>query len=200
VARWKLRSTRVVYENAYVRAYEDILRTPRGAMFTSFRLDSPRFACVVPVTRRGTIVFVRNYRPAVSAAVLELPGGRIEPGETPRTTARRELEEETGFRPGSLSPLGWFYPAPARLMTRGYLFLGRGLERGTRALDPTEDMRNIELPIARAYREMRAGRFHDGITMAGLALAEPFLARSSDLARSKRLIPRVAGRGRSGVG
>lgn len=197
---WKRTATRLVYENPYVRAYEDILRTPRGARFTSFRLDSPKFAVIVPVSDRGTIVFVRNYRPAVSVAVLELPGGRVEPGEAPGAAARRELEEETGFRPRDLTSLGWFFPSPSRMMSRGYLFLGRGLRPGTRNLDPTEDLENVELPIERAYRDLHAGKFHDGGTIAGLALAEPYLRGPSRPSRSKRLIPRVAGRHRSGVG
>jgi ADP-ribose pyrophosphatase len=200
VTGWKRRSTRVVYENPYVRAHEDILSTPSRATFTSFRLDSPNFSIVVPATDRRTLVFVRNYRPAVSTAVLEFPGGRIEPGEPPRVAARRELEEETGFRARSLTSLGWFFPSPARMMTRGHLFLARGLDVGTRTLDPTEDMENVEVPIERAYRDLRAGKFHDGGTMAGLALAEPYLGGRPGSARSKRLIPRVAGRGRSGVG
>jgi ADP-ribose pyrophosphatase len=200
VTGWRRTSTRIVYENPYVRAHEDILRTPRGARFTSFRLESPRFSCVVPVTHDGRIVLVRNYRPAVHTAVLELPGGRVEPGETPGAAAARELEEETGYRAGRLTPLGWFYPSPARMTSRGFLFLGRPLRAGHRRLDVTEDLENVELPIERVYRDLRAGRIHEAGTMAGLALAEPYLRRPSRAARSKRLIPRVAGRGRSGVG
>jgi ADP-ribose pyrophosphatase len=189
-----------VYQNPYVRAHEDILRTPRGGTFTSFRLDSPSFAIVVPLTTDGKIVFVRNYRPSVSAYVLELPGGRIEPGEPKERTARRELAEETGYRARRLVELGWFYPSPARMMSVGHVFLARGLRAGRRRLDVTEDMRNVEIPVELAYRNLRSGRFHDGGAMTGLALAEPTLRGLSRTIRSKTLIPRVAGRGRSGVG
>jgi ADP-ribose pyrophosphatase len=200
VTGWKRTSTRIVYENPFVRAHEDILRTPRGARFTSFRLDSPSFALIVPVTDAGRFVFVRNYRPAVSARVLEFPGGRIEPGEPPLAAARRELEEESGFRAKEFRRLGWFYPSPSRMMSRGTVYLARGLRPGRRHLDPTEDMENVEWPIERAYRELRAGRIHDAGTVVSLALAEPLVRAPSKNARSKRLIPRVAGRVRSGVG
>jgi ADP-ribose pyrophosphatase len=200
VPKWKRTATRVVYENPYVRAHEDILRTPRGATFTSFRVDSPSYAIVVAVTEAGSILFVRNYRPAVTAYVLELPGGRIEPGEPPVRTARRELEEETGYRGRALVELGWFYPSPARMMSVGRVFLARRVTAGRRHLDVTEDMQTVEVPVERAYRELRAGKFHDANTMTGLALAEPYLRGPSRTVRSKPLIPRVAGRLRSGVG
>ena len=189
-----------MYRSEYVEVYEDLLTTPRGASFTNLRLVTPPFACVVPVTEDGRIVFVRNHRPSVGGALLELPGGRAESGETPIAAARRELEEETGYRVRRLRPLGWFYPSPARLTARGYLFLGQGLRPGTRNLDETEDIRNVLVPVADAYRRWSAGKFHDAGTVIGLALAERFLRRNSSRARSKRLIPRVAGRHRSGVG
>jgi ADP-ribose pyrophosphatase len=200
VGAWIRESTKRVYRNPFMEAHEDRYRTPNGRTLTSFRLESPPFACVVPVTDAGTIVFVKNYRPVIGGYLLEIPGGRLEPHERPREGARRELEEETGYRAGELLRLGWYYPSPARLTSRGTLFLGRKLRHGRRRPDATEDLETVEIPVAQAYQRWRRGEIHDAAGQIGLGLAEPLLFGTRRAARSKRLIPRVAGSHRSGVG
>jgi len=190
----------MVYRNEFVSAHEDILMTPRGGTMAFLRLVSPSFACAVPVTEDGKIVFVREYRPALGTTLLEIPGGRIEPGEEPRHAARRELEEETGYRAGALTSLGWFYPSPVRSGSRAYLFLARSLRAGTSHPEVTEELRTVEIPVADAYERLRQGRIHAPAASIGLSRAGPFLEGPRIAPRSKRLIPRVAGSGRSGVG
>lgn len=200
VGAWVRRSSKLVYRSPFVEAREDRYRTPNGKTITHFRLVSPSFACVVPVTDNGRIVFIRHFRPAIGKHLLEIPGGRLEPGERPREGARRELEEETGYRAGELTPLGWYYPSTARLTNRGMLFLGRKLRPGRRCPDGTEDLETVEVPLERAYQQWRRGAIHHAAALIGLALAEPLLFGNRRVARSKRLIPRVAGSLRSGVG
>lgn len=181
-------------------AHEDVLQTPDGATMAHLRLVGPSFAAVVAVTDDDKVVFVRNYRPVLRAALLEIPGGLAEPGEAPSETARRELAEETGYLAGELVPLGWYYPAPSRSVSRGHLFLGRKLRTGTRHPDATEEMRTEEVPVRLAYRRLRQGRIRNPSTFIGLSLAERWLLNSPTAPRSKRLIPSVAGPARSGVG
>src|ERR1051326_1975857 len=69
-------------------------------------------AAAVAVDDAGQVLLVRQLRPAVGAAVLELPAGLIDPGEAPIDTARRELEEETGYAAGVVEPLVAFYTSP----------------------------------------------------------------------------------------
>ena len=106
MAAWERQSTRMVYRNEFVSAHEDILMTPRGGTMAFLRLVSPSFACAVPVTEDGKIVFVREYRPALGTTLLEIPGGRIEPGEEPRHAARRRR------RPVSVRDYGSVPPTP----------------------------------------------------------------------------------------
>jgi ADP-ribose pyrophosphatase len=180
VAAWKQYSTRLVYRGATgFEVHEDLLETPRGRTLTYTRLEGRSFACVVPVSDEGKIVFVRNYRPPVRASLLELPGGAIDRGEAPRAAARRELEEETGYHAGELRSIGWYFPLPARMNVRGHIFLGRKLHPGTPHQDATEDIRTVELPVGAAYDRLRRGTFRNASTMIGLWLAKPILQGES---------------------
>ncbi len=72
----------------------------------------PGAVAVVPVVD-GAVVLIRQYRAPVDAALLELPAGKLDvPGEDPEAAAARELEEEIGYRPGSLEPLATFFTGP----------------------------------------------------------------------------------------
>ena len=155
--------------------YEDVLGLPGGGSMLYTRLESPSFSSVVPITDRGEIVFVENYRPPIGGYLLELPGGMVEPGEDPARAAARELEEETGYRARELSRLGWYYPSPHLGRHRGHLFIARGLTRGRALPDPGEKLRPVRLPIELAYDRLRNGELHQSTAMLALYLAEPFL-------------------------
>lgn len=75
------------------------------------------------------IILVRNYRPAASSALLELPAGWVEKGEAPEKAALRELEEETGYSASNITFLLSFYPSPGYTSEKMYLFLAKGLFR-----------------------------------------------------------------------
>lgn len=165
--------------------YEDVLRPPRGGPKVYTRLESPSFACVVAITDRGEIVFVENYRPPIGGILLELPGGMIEPGEDPAAAAKRELEEETGYRAGSISRLGWYFPSPHLGRHRGHFFIARGLRKGTPNPDPGEDLRVVLLPIELAYERLRGDEIHQSTAMLGLYLAEPIVRAGATNARQR---------------
>jgi ADP-ribose pyrophosphatase len=85
---------------------------------------------------------VRQYRHAVGEWLTELPAGRVERGEDAQDAARRELEEETGYRCRALEPLGEVFPAPGFCSERMLLFAARGLsavEHGRAAHDQDEE-------------------------------------------------------------
>lgn len=138
-------------------------------------IESPSFSIVVPITPEGRIAFVRNLHPIPGLGLLELPGGRLEPGESPKTAARRELSEETGWRAGKLTPIGKYYPNPHWGVFQGHFFLGEDLLPGPPSPDPEERIEPDALPIRKTYELLRAGRFLGGSTIVGLYKAEPLL-------------------------
>src|SRR4029453_7547267 len=88
-----------VEEPGDVRAVREVVRH-RGSV------------AALPVQADGRVVLVRQYRYAVDSEVWELPAGRLDPGETPETGARREMEEEVGLRAEALEPLVTLFPTP----------------------------------------------------------------------------------------
>ena len=173
----KRRAGRVVYRHGSFRVLEGRSILPDGTRIRFPLLDSPSFSCVVALTDDHEICLVKNLHPSPGLRLLELPGGRIEPGESPRDAARRELEEETGWRAQRLLPLGRYYPNPHWGTFQGHIFLGEGLTRGSPRPDPGESVRPVLLPIGEVYRRLHGGRFFGGSTLVGLHLAEDRLRR-----------------------
>ena len=85
---------------------------------------------VLPLHDDGTVTLIRQLRPAVGGTLLEIPAGRLQPGEDPAACGGREMAEETGLSARELVPLGHFYPSPGVLDEVIHLFLGTGLSQG----------------------------------------------------------------------
>ncbi|MEN8184666.1 MAG: NUDIX hydrolase, partial [Myxococcota bacterium] len=105
-------------------------RSPHtGRVHPFYRLESSDWVNVVPLTAEGQVVMVRQFRHGARAVTLEIPGGIVDPGESPAEAAARELLEETGYGRGLLEPLGSLNPNPALFGNRVYSFVARGVER-----------------------------------------------------------------------
>lgn len=175
VAKWHRLPARVVCQLGRFRVLKDTWVTPSGSRLTTPLVLSPSFSVVVGVTEDHRIPMVKNLHPSPGLRLLELPAGRLEPGETPRAGARRELEEETGWRARKLSLIGRYYPNPHWGVFRGHIFLGEGLRLGRAHPDPGEFVRPVVLPVREVYRRLKLGQIHGGSTLVGLYLAEPRL-------------------------
>lgn len=134
-------------------------------------LEAPRWVNVVPVLPDGSVVLVRQWRFGIGAPTLELPGGMVEAGEEPALAAARELEEETGYRAGSLELLGEVEPNPAFLSNRCATYLARELVRvGEPAGDGWE-----EIAVETARREELPGLVASGAIRHALVVAALYL-------------------------
>lgn len=123
---------------------------------------------VLPLHGDGTVSLIRQARPAVGSPLLEIPAGRLSPGEDPAACGLRELAEETGLSAGVLEPLGTFYPSPGVMDEVIHLFLGKELAQGTARPERYEEIETVALPVASALRMARDGRIRDGKTLAAL--------------------------------
>ncbi len=92
-------------------------------------IEAPDWVNVIPLTREGLVILIRQFRIGIRSNTLEIPGGAVEPGEEPIEAARRELEEETGYRPAQIELLGFVHPNPAIQNNRSYSYLATGCEK-----------------------------------------------------------------------
>lgn len=127
--------------------------------------------------RRGTVLLVRQFRCPVlahgNAWLLEAVAGKVDAGETPEAAARREIEEETGYRVGGLTAIGWFYPSPGGSSERIYLFcaeLGDAPPEAAGGGVPSEheEIEVVELTLAEAWSAVAAGEIADAKTIISL--------------------------------
>ena len=126
---------------------------------------------VLPLHEDGTVTLIRQLRPAVGGHLLEIPAGRLHPGEEPAACGRRELTEETGLSARELVPLGLFYPSPGVFDEVIHLFLGTGLSQGAADPEHYEEIETVRLPIGEALRRATSGEIPDGKTITALLRA-----------------------------
>jgi len=117
------------YKGGFFSVVVDRIRLPGGRTTKREIVRHPGAAAVVPL-QDGAVLLVRQNRHAVGADLLEIPAGKLDvPGEEPAACARRELEEETGYRARTLEPMGAFYSSPGFTDERYHLFLATDLEQ-----------------------------------------------------------------------
>jgi ADP-ribose diphosphatase len=157
-----------VYDG-WLKVRLDTLRYASGREGDITFVEHPGAVVIVPVDDRGQILFVRQYRHATGRWLVELPAGGLEPGEAPEACAERELQEETGYRPSSIRPIGGFYLAPGYSSEYETVFLCTGLSESK--LDGDEDVIEVErLSIEEALAAVADGRIEDAKTAAALLL------------------------------
>ena len=132
-------------------------------------------AGALPVFEDGTIALVRQWRYPLGRYSLEISAGRIEKGQSPEETARRELEEEMGFRASAMQKLGEFFVAPGWCEEKIHVYLARGLETSSQNLDDDEEIEVVRLSFDDALARVRSGEIDDAKSIVTLLFAAPLL-------------------------
>ena len=114
---------RVVVEAGQLKVELHTVRRPDGQEVTLPRIDLPDFICVVALTSEGQAVLVRQWRQQLGRFTLEVVGGTVDPDETPREAAFRELCAETGYQSATLTPVGRIQSAIGGVDASGYVYL-----------------------------------------------------------------------------
>jgi ADP-ribose pyrophosphatase len=179
---WRTRGREYLYQSPWCAFRVDEVELPGGARIEYGVLESGGFAAVVPVTERGDVVLVRQWRQPLDAFTLELPSGGVDAGEEPERTARRELFEETGYRVQGLEHLVSVHTSTGRSTEVCHLFWCAAVrdERGPQP-EPTEFIRVVELPFEEALDRVRGGGITDAATVLGLLLGAGGVASGSRL-------------------
>ena len=152
---------------------------PNGRQTTREVLEHPGAVAIVPVKGDGRVVLVRQYRYAVGEALLEIPAGTLGPGEDPLDAARRELQEETGYKAKRFDLLVGFYPSPGVSTEYLWVYLARELTSSEACAEEDElieiETRHLdETPALIACQEIQ-----DSKSIIGLMLAKDRLSRAA---------------------
>ncbi len=136
-----------------------------------YSLRLPDYAAIVAFTADGRVLCVRQYRPAVERATLELPSGLVDPGETPAETALRELIEETGYQAADVEVLTPMLPDTGRLGNRIWSCVATGVSR-VEGREPEAGLEVVALTVPALLRATAGGEFDHALHIAVILLAQ----------------------------
>jgi ADP-ribose pyrophosphatase len=148
------------------------VRLPNGVETELEMIRHPGAAAVVPLTERGEILMVHQFRHAADGMLWEIPAGTLGVGESPVACAHRELEEEAGMTAGELVELGEVLPAPGYTTERIHLFLAAQLVPSAQKLDEDEVITEIRpVPVADVLRKIASGELVDAKSVVAVCRA-----------------------------
>jgi ADP-ribose diphosphatase len=167
---WTVVDTEAVQDCTIFRVYRDRARSPRSGELRPFwRITADEWCNVVPVTDEDRVVMVRQWRHGSRVLTLEIPGGIVDPGESPAAAAARELLEETGYGGGEIVPIGAVSPNPAIFANRVHTFWARGVREMAPIANHGEEETTVELvPLADLDRRVTAGDVDHALVIAAL--------------------------------
>ncbi|MEW6669291.1 MAG: NUDIX hydrolase [Thermodesulfobacteriota bacterium] len=141
-----------------------------GKVTRRLRISHPEAAAIVPFVSKGELLMVRQYRYALGRETLEIPAGKLDPGEKPEECAARELLEETGYRAESLRRICAYAPAIGYSNELIHLFSAHGLQRVNPGIDEAEISSVERLALDKVLSLAREGLILDGKTLLALAM------------------------------
>ena len=165
---WTIISSHVDKSYRIFNLRRDRARSPRTSETHDFYvLESPSWVNIIPLTPRKEVVLIRQYRFGIRDMTLEIPGGLMEPSDSPEEAARRELREETGYREETLIPLGTVHPNPAIQNNLCYTFLASDVfPVGQLIQDEREDIEVVLQPLSEIPRLIREGAISHALVIA----------------------------------
>jgi 8-oxo-dGTP pyrophosphatase MutT (NUDIX family) len=183
---WLTLNTEVLGSFPIFELSRSLQRSPlSGREHLFFKLACADWVNVIAVTDDRRLVLVEQYRHGTDDITLEIPGGAVDPGEDPATTAARELEEETGYRAAEIIPIGRVDPNPAFLSNRCWTYLAVGCrDDGEIDPDPSEEIAVTLAPLDDFGRLIDDGAITHSLVIAAHDHLQRGLRRRAPWARA----------------
>ena len=163
-----------VYDGGLLKVYRDTVRLPDGTTGYREYIRHPGAVAVLALFDDGALLLERQFRYPSRREFIEIPAGKLEPGEPHLQTAQRELLEETGYAASEWRRLGVLHTAIAYTDEAIELYLARGLTRKEAKLDAGEFLEVLKVPFDEALAMVRDGRISDAKSVAGLLWLKAF--------------------------
>lgn len=153
--KWEKLSSKYLVKEKWATLRVDTCRMPDGTLIDDYYvLEYPGWVNAVAITEDDQVIIIKQYRHAAAEVITEIPGGCIDPGETPEQAVKRELLEETGYSFDRIEPLGTLYANPSTGNNKTYSFLATGGKKThEQHLDGREEI-VVELISMQELREM----------------------------------------------
>lgn len=153
-----------IYRGKIINLRRDKVELPNGRQSTREIVEHPGGVCIAPLTDEGELLFVRQYRSPYRRVVLELPAGKISPGEDPLACGKRELREEAGVAAQEYRSLGRMFPSVGYTDEIIYMYLAKGLTFGRQHPDEDEFLSVHRIPFDEAVRMVMNDEIEDAKT------------------------------------
>ena len=160
-----------IYEGTIINLRRDKVTAQGG---TSYReiIEHNGGAVIAALTEDKKLVMVRQYRKPADKVMLDVPAGKIDPGEMPLEAAVRELKEETGYTASKVEFLTEFYPSVGYSEERLYLYLCTGLTPGETCFDENEAIEIEEIDLDRLFKMAMSGELDDAKTIIAILMVK----------------------------
>ena len=163
------------YQGSFLSLHVDQVLLPNGRSSTREVVEHVDGVAILALDDRNNVLTVTQYRYVIGKPLLEIPAGKLEPGEDPVTGALRELKEETGAVPDTFLPMGVTLPSPGCLSERLYLFLAKGLHMEEQHLDEDEFLAVDRVPFDQLCAQALSGQLRDAKTCVAVLRAKALL-------------------------
>ncbi len=167
--------SQLIYQGKFFNLYKDIVQLPNDKSSSREYITHPGAVVVAPILEDNRIVFVKQYRYPIKKISLELPAGKLDPGESEEISARRELLEETGYSAEKLIFISEFYPCVGYSDERMHLYIAKDMTHIEQSTDHDEFIDPVILNYEEALQMVVEGEIFDQKTMLSLFLIKKHL-------------------------
>lgn len=162
-------SSELIFDGKVLHLYRDEINLPDGGKSFREYCKHNGAVCVVPLTKEGEVVCIRQYRYALGRVTLEIPAGKFDYiGEDHREAALRELREETGYTTQKLIDIGPLATSPALLTEIIYCYLAEDMTEGETDPDPDEFLEMVKIPLEDMVDMILSGEIQDAKTQSAV--------------------------------
>jgi ADP-ribose pyrophosphatase len=161
-------SSELVFDGTLLKVHRDVVRLPDGSQGAREYILHPGAVAIVPLFDDGTVLLERQFRYPQGREFIEIPAGKLEPGEPHLDTAKRELLEETGYTAQDWTRLGVIHTAIAYTNEAIEIYVAKKLSHSERKLDVGEFLETFIVPFQEAMAMIRDGKITDAKTVSAL--------------------------------
>ncbi len=165
-----------IFDGVIVKLFVDEVELPDGKRARREIVRHPGAVCVVPITNEGEVIMVKQFRYPFGEVLLEIPAGKLEPGEDPLEAVKRELEEESGVVAGKIEHIGELYTTVAIFDEKIQIYLATDLSYTNAHPDDEEFLEVEKIPLDTLVKMTMEGKIRDAKTQIAILKADKILS------------------------